>query len=440
MKKVLLIAFVLSLAVYSQKTANDGEWNKQSITLKNTTEAAVMIRVGDIDNLGFGWSEGFNPFSGKSTEAHRYPWEMDPSNHRGTDKIMLPSSLKDLYATPCGNDGYSQSLSDLTKPEAIVLPLTDLKGVEIKAATLLLFVDDFQAPEFCTKYRVWFNGVRFSALERILNKINQTGPIGKIIYQEIPSDLLPLLQKEKLVISIDDSTTKAGDGYAVDFVKLLVNPKPYQYKGPVTLKITNEEGEPMKGCAVQIPGYPLAYADAEGVVTFKDLPAGMVLAEFTMEGYLTEAAGIDILSEYDEIPFKEITLRKATTVTSTYDGRILKEGDTLNLANVQFASGSSELTAKSKSELDKMVLFLSQNPKIDIELSGHTSSDGNYESNKSLSLSRVESCKQYLISKEISPDRITTVGYGPDRPVAPNDTEKNRAKNRRVEMRILKIR
>lgn len=440
MKLVILLLLYLSISIAAQNNANDGDWNKQTIILKNTPEAALMIRIGDIDNLGFGWAEGFNPFSGKSTETHPYPWELNSENFKGTDKIMLPSSLKALENTPCGNDGYSQSLSNLTKPEALILPLTDLKGMDIKAATLLMFVDDFQAPEFCTKFRVWFNGVRFTALERILNKINQEGPIGKVIYQEIPRELLSLLKKDKLVISIDDSTTKAGDGYAIDFVKLLINPNPYKYKGPITLKVINEEGQPVKGCAVQIPGFPVVYADKEGIVTFKDVPAGMVLAELSMDGYLSEATGIDILSEYDDIPFREIVLRKATSVTSTYDGRTLKEGDTLNLANVQFASGSFELTKTSKAELDKMVLFLSQNPKIDIELSGHTSSDGNYETNKSLSLSRVESCKQYLIEKGISPDRITTVGYGPDRPIAPNDNEKNRAKNRRVEMRILKIR
>jgi OOP family OmpA-OmpF porin len=54
-------------------------------------------------------------------------------------------------------------------------------------------------------------------------------------------------------------------------------------------------------------------------------------------------------------------------------------------------------------------------------------------------LKRVRSCKDYLIAKGIDDGRITIKGYGPDLPVAPNDTKANRAKNRRVEMKITKL-
>jgi outer membrane protein OmpA-like peptidoglycan-associated protein len=57
-----------------------------------------------------------------------------------------------------------------------------------------------------------------------------------------------------------------------------------------------------------------------------------------------------------------------------------------------------------------------------------------------LSLKRVDTCKTYLVEKKIDEKRIFTAGYGPENPVAPNDTEENRAKNRRVEMKIVRIR
>jgi len=85
------------------------------------------------------------------------------------------------------------------------------------------------------------------------------------------------------------------------------------------------------------------------------------------------------------------------------------------------------------------VTFLQANPKAEIELSGHTSSEGDAALNRSLSYRRVKACKDYIVSRSVDRGRIVAHGYGPDRPVAPNDTEANRAKNRRVEMRVAKL-
>ena len=73
MKKiyVALFFFCSSLAAIGQRsTPTDGDWSKQFLVLKNTAEAELMIRVGDIDNLGFGFDEDFNPFSGRSTRTN----------------------------------------------------------------------------------------------------------------------------------------------------------------------------------------------------------------------------------------------------------------------------------------------------------------------------------------------------------------------------------
>ena len=76
--------------VFSQtKTENDGNWSKQSVARQSTAEAEYMIRVGDIDNLGHGFDEGFNPFSGDATGTHSFPWLIDPLDVKGTDCILL---------------------------------------------------------------------------------------------------------------------------------------------------------------------------------------------------------------------------------------------------------------------------------------------------------------------------------------------------------------
>ena len=89
--------------------------------------------------------------------------------------------------------------------------------------------------------------------------------------------------------------------------------------------------------------------------------------------------------------------------------------------------------------MNKVVELMKQYPKVEIELSGHTSSEGEAEMNRKLSLRRVESCRIYLSENGISEDRISTIGYGPDKPIAQNDSENNRAKNRRVELKVTRI-
>jgi outer membrane protein OmpA-like peptidoglycan-associated protein len=72
-----------------------------------------------------------------------------------------------------------------------------------------------------------------------------------------------------------------------------------------------------------------------------------------------------------------------------------------------------------------------------IEISGHTDNAGNPKTNQKLSEKRAQACRDYLISKGIDGSRIEAVGYGDQRPVAPNDSEDGRQQNRRIEAREL---
>jgi outer membrane protein OmpA-like peptidoglycan-associated protein len=134
-----------------------------------------------------------------------------------------------------------------------------------------------------------------------------------------------------------------------------------------------------------------------------------------------------------------VELRLKKSVAAQYTGREVRVGDTVTLQKIQFDLNKAELRPEGSAELDKVADFLKQNPAAEIHLSGHTSSEGTAELNRDLSFRRVFSCKSYLSSAGIDPARITTEGLGPDVPVAPNDTEANRALNRRVEMRFTKL-
>jgi OOP family OmpA-OmpF porin len=97
-----------------------------------------------------------------------------------------------------------------------------------------------------------------------------------------------------------------------------------------------------------------------------------------------------------------------------------------------FAVDNWGLDADDKKVLDEVAQHLADNPDVVIEIQGHTDSTGPMRWNMTLSEWRAESAKKYLIAKGVAEDRLTTKGYGPNQPVAPNDTRASRAKNRRV--------
>jgi OOP family OmpA-OmpF porin len=81
--------------------------------------------------------------------------------------------------------------------------------------------------------------------------------------------------------------------------------------------------------------------------------------------------------------------------------------------------------------------LLKKHPQVRVEIGGHTDSIGSSSYNLELSALRAQSVKSYLIEHGISPDRLTTRGYGESMPIASNATPAGRALNRRIEFRIL---
>lgn len=104
--------------------------------------------------------------------------------------------------------------------------------------------------------------------------------------------------------------------------------------------------------------------------------------------------------------------------------------------NVFFSTGSSKLLAKSYSKLNDVVAILNDNPSYKVAIDGHTDNTGKADKNQTLSEDRAGSVREYLVSKGIDASRLTSTGYGQDKPVADNKTAAGRAKNRRVEMTL----
>ncbi|WP_254776623.1 OmpA family protein [Lysobacter sp. cf310] len=109
------------------------------------------------------------------------------------------------------------------------------------------------------------------------------------------------------------------------------------------------------------------------------------------------------------------------------------------LANriVEFESGSATLTSAGAAILDELVAAWSQVGNRPVQVVGHTDSAGGHEKNVALSYARASAVKAYLVSRGINASTVTAQGAGPDQPIADNATVEGRARNRRIEFRVL---
>jgi outer membrane protein OmpA-like peptidoglycan-associated protein len=106
--------------------------------------------------------------------------------------------------------------------------------------------------------------------------------------------------------------------------------------------------------------------------------------------------------------------------------------------NLNFETGSTKLTPESAPTVESLVVILKAYPNVAVRLEGHTDNTGDAAANKKLSLDRAVTVKEIMITGGIADGRIGTDGYGEEKPIAPNETEEGRAKNRRTELVVEK--
>lgn len=143
-------------------------------------------------------------------------------------------------------------------------------------------------------------------------------------------------------------------------------------------------------------------------------------------GYLFHSENFDLPQAAD---FQEFTLN--------IDMQRLEVGSSVVLKNIFYDSDKATLRSESENELNRLVKLLNENKNMTIELASHTDDVGSEDYNQKLSEARSKSVADYLVSKGISASRLVTKGYGESKPLAKNDTEKGRQKNRRTEFKIL---
>jgi OmpA-OmpF porin, OOP family len=152
-----------------------------------------------------------------------------------------------------------------------------------------------------------------------------------------------------------------------------------------------------------------------------------------MYSIVVEAAGyVGVLEKLDIHTFE------MQQVELNFRLQPIEIGATVNLKNVLFQVGTTTLLNESYDELDVVIDLLTSNPKIEIELAGHTDNRGDAKLNLKLSQNRVEKIKEYLVKQGISGKRVHGKGYGGKRPITNSESEESRRLNRRVEFTIVK--
>jgi outer membrane protein OmpA-like peptidoglycan-associated protein len=146
------------------------------------------------------------------------------------------------------------------------------------------------------------------------------------------------------------------------------------------------------------------------------------------KGFLSLEENIDLsdLTEYKEIK-KDLYLVP------------IEVGQKIQLKNIFFVQSQAILIETSFPELTRLAETMKNNPKLEIELAGHTDNQGNADSNLKLSQDRVKVVKEYLVNQGVEGRRVEIKAYGGSKPIASNASEETRKLNRRVEVTVMKF-
>ena len=149
------------------------------------------------------------------------------------------------------------------------------------------------------------------------------------------------------------------------------------------------------------------------------------------EAQAANARQLATQAEQEKAQLREQLRQQLNVILET---RQTARGLIVNLSDVLFDTARHELKPGAREKLARVSGILSAHPGLKLEVEGHADSRGSTEYNQDLSERRAESVRSYLVSQNISPAMVTSVGFGETRPVATNATAAGQQQNRRVEL------
>jgi outer membrane protein OmpA-like peptidoglycan-associated protein len=199
--------------------------------------------------------------------------------------------------------------------------------------------------------------------------------------------------------------------------------------------VRDEDGAPVASALVTLASEiapKTATTDASGAFAFADLKPGTVTLRAEAEGFMVHVQSQD-LHVGEEAKITMSLNRKPK------NSQVKIEGKEIKLANqIHFENDSAKILGDSNVLLEEIAEVLRTRPNLrSVEIQGHTDNVGQKEHNVTLSDNRANEVRKWLVNAGIDSARLSAKGYGPDKPLAPNVSAGNRAKNRRVQFIIL---
>lgn len=409
------------------------DWAKSLERIAGGPEAELLVRVGSISNFIYGFPPDIDPFSGASTPPHMFPWDPPKGTPSGLKRITIGSGVRlaDLSRPGGDGDGYSEQLRYRdTRPQPLVIPLGPVPAT-IDRVLLQLFIDDFQAPHIHSYFQASVNGVRMPNLEKALNTVDQTGPTGKLITVPLLPEYFAMLRTGTLTVLIDDPLTHQPDGFAVDFARILVNPRKLTYTSGLQGSVRDAAtGQPVAGASVSA-AMAATLSGPGGAFALDGVPSGLIVAMASKEGYAPDAQAVDVLAtETGQVQF---TLHRSQENSASLEQQIA-QGGVATLYGIHFDLDKDTLRPDSGPTLEAVLAVMRKDPAARWVVSGHTDSTGAAEHNAALSMARAQAVCRWLQKNGIDARVLRADGQGSRHPVADNATPGGRALNRRVEL------
>ena len=210
---------------------------------------------------------------------------------------------------------------------------------------------------------------------------------------------------------------------------------PSSLDGRLQVLALDRAGEPVPEVPITLrgPEEHRLVSDQSGSARVESLQPGTYTAHVDDPGFLIAVAEVDIRER------QQATVQIRVVRKPSRPSVVLKNKQIALRRQISFATGSEEILPNSEPLLLEVADVLIRNPDLElVEIQGHTDNRGDYGVNMRLSQLRAESVLRWLIEHGVEPTRLTARGYGPKRPLAPNITQQNRARNRRVQFKILR--
>jgi outer membrane protein OmpA-like peptidoglycan-associated protein len=210
---------------------------------------------------------------------------------------------------------------------------------------------------------------------------------------------------------------------------------PSTFEGRLRLAAVDLNGNPVPQLAITVrgPSEHHLISNAEGLAVVEAISPGAYTAYVDDPAYLIAVRDLDIL------PREETVVELRILPKPSRPRVVVKQTEIVLRRQIGFATGSDEILASSEPILLEIADALLRNPGLElVEIQGHADNSGDFEINMQLSQRRAEAVQRWLIRHGVEPARLMSKGYGSMHPIVPNITEYNRARNRRVQLKIVR--